>query len=308
LAYINTLNEPRSAAATWQAADRFDEAGERLRTVAVLREFVRERPLDKLAPRALSRLGQSLQALGRYEEAVAAYQENLRRFPRTVDAGSALVPLARCFMALGPEYYDQAEKTCRLILEDSPIFTPQAPEFADALFLMADLLSHQGRHEEAIPLLQEAIERTPDEARVVQAEFLLGDAYRQSGLALREDLKDPRFVGEKPRLRAEHVRRLEEASELFGRLVVRYQDREAAALDELEQLFLRYARLYEADCLFELGRYAEALKRYERAAWIYRDTPSMLAAYVQIVNCHAYLGQRTEARAALRRVQYLELF
>lgn len=305
LAHINTLNEPRSAAATWQAADRFDEAGERLRTVAVLREFVRERPLDELAPRALSRLGQSLQALGRYEEAIEAYQENLRRFARTPDAGSALVPLARCFMALGSEYYDQAEKTCRLILEDSPIFTPQAPEFADALFLMADLLSRQGRYEEAIPRLQEAITRTPDDARVVQAEFLLGDAYRQSGLALREDLKNARFVGEKPRLWAEHVRRLEKAGELFGRLVVRYQDREAVELDELERLFLRYARLYEADCLFELGRYTEALKRYERAAWIYRDTPSMLAAYVQIVNCHAYLGQRTESRAALRRAQYL---
>ncbi|MCP4251284.1 MAG: tetratricopeptide repeat protein [bacterium] len=305
LARINTPNEARAAAGAWRAADRFDEAGDRARAAAVLREFIRERPNHNLVSRALRRLGESLQALGRYDEAVDAYQENLRRFPRTPDAGSALVPLARCFLALGPEYYDQAEKTCRIILEDSPIFTPQAPEFADALFLLGDLLSRQGRFEETIPRLREAMQRYPDDSRRVRAEFLLGDAYRQSGLALREDLANARFMGERDRLRAEHVRRLEEAAKLFQRLIVRYEDRDATELDESEALFLRYARLYEADCLYELRRYAEALKRYERAAWIYRDTPLALAAYVQIINCHRYLGYPGEARAALRRAQYL---
>ncbi|MCH7814221.1 MAG: tetratricopeptide repeat protein, partial [Planctomycetes bacterium] len=305
LARINTPNEERSAAAVWRAADRFDEAGDRVRTVAVLREFIRERPNHNLVSRALRRLGESLQAMGRYQEAIEAYQENLRRFPRTPDAGSALVPLARCFLALGPDYYDQAEKTFRIILEDSPIFTPQAPEFADALFLLGDLLSRQSRFEETIPRLREAMHRYPDDPRRVRAEFLLGDAYRQSGLALREDLANARLVGERDRLRAEHVRRLEEAAKLFQRLVVRYEERDAAELDALETLFLRYARLYEADCLYELQRYAEALKRYERAAWIYRNSPSAMAAYVQIINCHRYLGYPTEARAALRRAQYL---
>jgi tetratricopeptide (TPR) repeat protein len=112
-------------------------------------------------------------------------------------------------------------------------------------------------------------------------------------------------VGQRQRLQAEHVLRLEKASELFAALVMRYEDRAAVELDGRQRFFLRYARLYQADCLFELGRYAEALKRYERAAWIYRDTRSALATYVQIVNCHAYLGESTEARAALRRAQTL---
>jgi tetratricopeptide (TPR) repeat protein len=243
--------------------------------------------------------------MGRYEEAIEAYQENHRRFPRTPDAGSALVPLARCYMALGPQHYEQASKTLRIILEDSPVFTPQAPEYADALFMFADLLSRQSRFEETIPLLQEAIERYPDDARMKRAEFLLADAYRQSGFALREDLKRAEFVGQRKRLEAEHAERVEEAAQLFGRLVHRFEVREESELDELEALFLRYARLYEADCLFELGRYAEALKKYERAAWIYRESPSALAAYGQIINCHMFLGQTTEARAALRRARHL---
>jgi len=305
LARVNTLNEPRSAAAAWRAADLFDEAGDRQRAVLVLREFVRERPGHSLVPRALLRLGQSLQAMGRFEEAIEAYQENYRRFPRTPDAGSALVPLARCFLALGPERQEQAEKTLRIILDESPVFTPQAPEFADALFMLADLYSRQGRFEEAIPRFREALERYPGDARVARAEFLLADAYRQSALALREDLKKAEFVGERRRLEAEHRTRLQEAAELFGQLVRRFEDRDEASLGELERLFLRYGRLYEADCWFEMGRHGEALKRYERAAWVYRDTPSALAAYMQIINCHVYRGEAEQARAALRRARRL---
>jgi tetratricopeptide (TPR) repeat protein len=243
--------------------------------------------------------------MGRYAEAIEAYQENQLRFPRTPDAGSALIPLARCFMALGPEHFDQAEKTLRLILDDSPIFTPQAPEFADALFLLGDMLSRRGRFEEAIPRLKEALHRYPRDRRTLRAEFLLADAYRQSGLALRDDLADPRFLGERERLKSEHVRRLREAVERFSRLVLRFESEEESELDPLEALYLSYARLYEADCWYELGQLDAALQAYERAAWIHRSTPSALAAYVQIINCHRCQGQAERARSALRRAEYL---
>jgi tetratricopeptide (TPR) repeat protein len=305
LARISTLNEPRSAAAAWRAAELFDETGDRERTVAVLSEFVRERPHNALVPRALLRLGQSLQVMGRYEEAIEAYQENQRRFPRTPDAGSALIPLAQCFIALGPDSYDQAEKTLDLILTDSEVFRPESPEFADALFLMGDLLSRQGRAEEAIPRLVEAVQRYPEDRRTLRTEFLLADAYRKSGLGLREDLSDPRFLGERERLAAESIRRLRQAAELFGKLVLRFENREESDLTTLQALYLRFARLYEADCWFELRRYDRALKKYERAAWIYRKTSSALAAYAQIVKCHTYMDRPEEARSALRRVQYL---
>lgn len=305
VARINTLREARSASATWRAAELLDEAGDQERTIEVLSSFVRRRPGSNLAPRALHRLGQSYQALGRYAEAVEAYQENLSRFARTPDAGSGLIPLATCFIALGGDYFDQAEKTLRLILDDSPIFTPQAPEFADALFLLGDLMSRTGRFEDAIPLLSEAKQRYPEDHRSLRAEFLLADAYRQSGLGLRQDLSDPKFVGERDRLVAESSRRIGLAAKLFGQLVEKFEDGDESDLSELQSLHLRYARLYEADCWYELGRYELALQKYERAAWIYRDSPSALAAYTQIINCHSRLGKPRDARAALRRAEYL---
>jgi hypothetical protein len=51
--------------------------------------------------------------------------------------------------------------------------------------------------------------------------------------------------------------------------------------------------------------YSTALKLYESAAAAYADTASALAAYVQIINCHVFLGERAEARAALARAMIL---
>jgi tetratricopeptide (TPR) repeat protein len=304
LAQLTTLNDDQSAQAMWNAADLYAEAGDSERTIELLRQFIQERPHHAMTSPALMRLGQSLQAAGRYSEAIEAYQENHRRFPLTPDAMQALIPLALCFMALGPEHYSEAEATFRDILENSEVFTPEAPEFAEALFLFGDLLSRERRFEDAIPRLKEALERYPDHERVMRGEFLLADAYRQSGLALRDDLSNPEFVGEKPRLRAEYVERVNRAAELFGGLVEHYEELGDSSLDQLGQLLLKDARMYEADCLFELGRYEAALNKYDRAAWIYRDTPTALAAYVQIINCHIHLGSVEDAQAALRRARH----
>jgi hypothetical protein len=47
------------------------------------------------------------------------------------------------------------------------------------------------------------------------------------------------------------------------------------------------------------------LALYEQAAGTYKDTPSALAVYVQIINSHVFLSQPEEARAALARALVL---
>jgi len=70
-------------------------------------------------------------------------------------------------------------------------------------------------------------------------------------------------------------------------------------------MYLRHAYLYEADCYFEVGDYRRALKLYEEAAGNYKDVPTGLAAYVQMINCRIFLGEPEEARAALARALIL---
>ena len=81
--------------------------------------------------------------------------------------------------------------------------------------------------------------------------------------------------------------------------------RDPGELNRLEMMYLRHAYLYEADCYFEVGDYRRALKLYEEAAGNYKDVPTGLAAYVQMINCRIFLGEPEEARAALARALIL---
>lgn len=305
VAWLNTLNEQRSSDAMWTAAGLFDEGGNHERAIETLQAFVRDRSDAEIIPRVLLRLGRSLQAARRYTEAIEAYQRDISSYPRSAHANAALIPLAECFMALGAEYEQEAEGALKEITEDSAIFTPAAPEYRDAMFLMGDLYCRQGKYEQAIPVLDEALQNYADDARVVRAAFLAANAYRQSALALKEDLLDPELVGQSKRLQVEMTQRFEEAARRFRALTTRLEQRGESSLSELEQLYLQDSRLYEGACLFELQRYQDALALYERAAWIYKDSPAALGAYVQVINCYVFLGREEDAVSSLRRAQYL---
>ncbi len=305
MASMTAMDDERSSTYAWEAAMRTHESGDHHATIDAMRRFIEQRRDSSMVPRALRLLGQAQQALGRYAEAIETYQENHRRFPRTPDAGMSLIPMAQCYVAQGRKYAPQAEKTLRFILDNSDVFTPAAPEYADALFLLGELLNRSGQYQRAIPVLEEAMSRYPNDPRGARARFLLGDCYLQSGLALEENIEQAQFAGERERLATERRRRLSRAAELFGDMVVRYEARDSEGLNALDRVYLRHARLYQADCLFELGHYQRSLELYEQAAWIYRDTSTALAAYVQIINCHAFTGSADEASAALRRALYL---
>jgi len=126
-----------------------------------------------------------------------------------------------------------------------------------------------------------------------------------SGMALMKERTQARFVGEREHFQAEQIKRLQRAEESFGELVAFYEEMGEQDLDELDTMYLRHARLFQGDCLYHTLRYGDALELYERAAWIYKNSPASLGAYVQIINCHLFLGQPAEAKAALMRALYL---
>lgn len=305
IARLNALNEVRSSEAIWRAAELLVRSGDHQRAADLYRAFALDRPQHALVPRALLRIGQLQHGAGRWAAAVDAYQECYRRFPRTLDGARVLVPLARCYLAMGPDHIEMAEKTLRIVLEDSEVFTPEAPEFASALFLLGDALARRGAFGHAIATLEEALQRYPDDPRMPRTRFLLADAFRQSGLAIKGDLAGIKSEGEIQQLRAEALSRFKRARELFRTLITEIEIRDPAGLHRLQKLYQRHAYLYEADCYFESHQYREALKRYEEAAAIFKETRSGLAAYVQMINCHVFLGQTEEARAALARARVL---
>ena len=74
---------------------------------------------------------------------------------------------------------------------------------------------------------------------------------------------------------------------------------------ELDLLYNKLAHFYRADCLYDSGRYEDAIRQYDAAAFRYQDDPSSLAAYVQIVNAYYALGKPDEARAANERAKVM---
>ncbi len=305
LARLNVVNEGDAAQNSWQAADDFARAGDRHRAIELFKAFAKERPDHALVARALLRIGQLEQAARRLEAAADAYRECYRRYPRTLDGARALVPLAQCYLGLGPDNLELAERTLHIVLKKSQLFTPEAPEFADALFLLGDTQARRGGFENAVATLEEALDRYPDDPRTVRARYLLADAYRQSGLALKAEVDEVHLPGEIEQIRVEATSRFRQAASLFRRLIELYEKTGSGAPDRLDEIYRRHAYLYEADSYFEMQRYGQALKLYEDAAGMFKDQPAGLAAYVQMINCHVFLGQPEEALAALARVSVL---
>lgn len=305
LSQIQSLNEKRTAEAVWSAAELLWRSKQYQRAEKVYRMFVQERPSDSLVPRALLHIGMLRRDMSDLAGAVEAFQDCYRRYPRTLDGAGALIPLTQSYLEMGPDYYELATETLFVILEDSELFTPQAPEFRDALFMLGDVLNRRGLYERAIARLEEALDRYPEDPRRWRARYDLADAYRQSALALKQDVDEATSVAEIEHIRQESTARFERARALYHEFVLEYSVRKPSALTDADSLLLRLATVYEADCLFETGNFRDALTRYEEVASVYKDTPTALSAYVQIVNCHVFLGEPEEARAALSRAQVL---
>jgi tetratricopeptide (TPR) repeat protein len=129
----------------------------------------------------------------------------------------------------------------------------------------------------------------------------MADSYRKSAMLLKSSTTKPATdTNEAVAARRE---RLTKAHDLYDYVVDFY--REHPPTNDVEKLYARLAFFYRADCLYDLGRYDEAIRAYDTAAFKHQDDPSALAAYVQIVNSYCALGKYEDARAANERARWM---
>lgn len=308
LAKIRVLDAPLAQEAAWQSARCFDRAGLADSAIESLQNFISEYPGSAYTPEAMHRLGASLQAQGRIDEAIGVYEDLLRKFERTPPAFASLVPLGRCHIARGADHYDTAEKVLLSIVEEDPehppLFTPLAPEFRDALLELATLYMLWDRPERAIERLEQALSLYPGDPEITRMEYQLADAYRRSGLALQADAAKMKQPMHGDSLMQESQRRLERAKDLFDRVASRL-DVAAGPLGPSEQIYLKTSYVYRADCAFDTAQFAQAADLYGRVAWRWQNDPIALAAYVQIVRSYLASGESEAARSALARARWI---
>lgn len=256
--------------AIWKAVELYDRAGSIPLAIAALELFVSERPDDALAPDALLRLGRSYQAAGDFERAIVALQRNQFRYPSSLAASKSGVPLAQAYIAKGPESHKKAEKVLKAVVEDNRLLTPEAEEFRQALFELAQLYYRTERYEEAVARLEELTERYPDQERFAQLTFMMADSYRKSAVKLRQEL------AAKDRAKAAEAKAAKEAQLAAGSTAATAgaaagdepkttgpDDSAAAAKDDEAAQARAAAERKEAD--------AEIRKRLTRAGELYGD-------------------------------------
>ncbi len=312
IAYSRTLtlaDDKGYGEAMWKGIDLYDKAANIQCVISALELFVAERPDDSLAPSALLRLGRAYQAAGMFDKAIAAFQRNQFRYPNSLAASKSAVPLAQAYIAKGPEAYAKAESVLKSVVEDNSLLSPEAEEFKQALFELAQLYYRMGRYEEAVARLEELTARYPGDDRMGQLLFLMADSYRKSAALL--DTKPAvasadNSVGAAVDLAeaaAARKDRLEKARAMYDKVIDVY--RATPPKTEVDRLYNKLSHFYRADCMYDLGQYEEAIRLYDTAAFRYQDDASSLAAYVQIVNAYYALGKPDEAKAANERAKWL---
>lgn len=293
--------------ALWHGIDLYDRAGNTAAAISAMELFITERPEDAATPDALLRLGRAYQSIGQVDKAIAAYQKNQLRYPKSLAASKSAVPLAQALVAKGPDSFGRAENVLLSVLDNNPLLDPTSEDFRQALFDLGQLYYRTQRYEECVVKLEEFIKRYPTDERLGQLLFLMGDSYRKSAQQLQQKLatasnqKDPGF--DPAEMEAARQERLRKAKAMYDRVVELYRDNVPAR--DTEKLYYKLAHFYRGDCLYDLGEYEAAIKLYDNAAFRFQDDPSSLAAYVQIVNAWCRLGKTEQAKAANERAKWV---
>lgn len=288
----------------YDAARSYDKAGNSDKSIESWERYVEQRQGQPHWPKGLFYLAQAYQSQGQFEKAIHYYSLLRDNHPTSPSSFDAVVPQARCFLSLDPPDREKADRLLTQMLSD-PALTPQATSFRNAMFELGELYYDSERYNKAITILTEAIDRYNNDPELGKSMFLVGDSYRKSGVKLENILleyaKDPTATVTYERTDNERRRNMRRARDYFNMAVEFYEKIPPNLRTRQDELYLSHSSLYQADSMFDLGQYRQALTLYEYAALRYQLTPTSMMAFVQIINCHVKLGSPDNASSAARR-------
>jgi TolA-binding protein len=199
----------------------------------------------------------------------------------------------------------ESEKLLRENLEDGYL-TPKSVDWRDSLYSLGSLLQNQARDEEAIPRLEEFVERYPDSPQLIDARYLIGEAYRRSARIPREKLESDTIETS----RIEHNKQMQQLLAAATAQYEQVQDlltrrQEQTELDASEQATLRNCYFARGAAFYDMGRYDDAIRAYSAATNRYQHEPEVLEALLQIAACYRHLGKPEEAHGMLEQAKVM---
>jgi tetratricopeptide (TPR) repeat protein len=183
---------------------------------------------------------------------------------------------------------------------------PTALAWQRSLFVLGRLYHEEGRYDEAIRRLREAIQRYPDAPQVYDAMYRIADSYRQWARAPEEQLRTEETPRGRMLLEQDRNRRLQAAIVEYATLATRLaQVQEARPLSPDEQTLMRSSFFTIGDVYASLQDWPAAIEAFTTAANRFQDRPDCLAAYVQIANAYLRQGRISEAGSTLRQARWV---
>lgn len=298
------------ADALWNTAQSYDLAGDQDQAIITLTEFVTGFPGHPRLAEARYRLARSHLSRGEYQRATDLYTGLIadaqnRETGRGVGpfADRSYVPLARAYLLdSDPSNDSNAEELLLRVLRGT-LGGTESPVYLEALGALAGLYYDSDRLPEAIERLEEAVERSPEGPRVHALRYRLADAKRREAGKIAQTLSGS--VPDTLRAELTETRRshLRDASALFATVRDDIDEIDPRIRRQIDELYLRNAHFYHADCLFDLDEHQAAIKAYSEAQRRYAQDPSSLVAHMQVFNAYVDIGEFDKARTAQARAK-----
>ncbi|HEX2837198.1 MAG TPA: tetratricopeptide repeat protein [Phycisphaerales bacterium] len=308
---VAVLDTGLYAQSLWNAADAYDRAGDTEEAVRQFQQFVGDFPSDTRQPEAKYRLGEAYRARGEYKLAVQVFSDLVAEGSKAGPfADQSYVPLAQTMLSDDDTSNDeQAEGLLREVVSGR-LGGTSSPAYRRALLELGDLCYRTQRYEQAVERYEEFLDRASIDTRkqrdraldlgeavsVPGVRFKLADAYRLSSRNIEKSLRAAMPETEARDLQRTSRDRLAKAADNYEQC--------AAELDaqshrtELEDLYLRNALFYVADCAFDLKDFDTAVRRYEAARERYPRDPAALVAMTQVVAAYMEQGLVQKAEVA----------
>ncbi len=309
----------------WQASECYQRARDLESSNRLLSEYIKyeERPKQ---PRGYVALAQNRLNAGDWKKAIVSLQHCIKEYPSHPISYDARLLAARAHNELNE--LDTATEMLKQNLYDGKL-EPTSDTWRNSLFELGATVFKQA---DKLILETELGPQTDWGAlskKLEESHRTFLDAVQQLSEASSRWKDDPRFfetrymIGKSNRLAAEYPDRLLNSSQVTIDTVRRQllqqrrdllegalQDfqslhtdlnamQEVGGLSEQHKSILRNSYFGEADALFKLGRYDEAILAYRNVGNRFLNQPESLEAFVQIAQCQRKLGQTEQAKRTL---------
>ncbi len=326
------LRSPEYSDIVWRSAVNYQQSGDLDRANGLLLDYLRNEGRAK-RPRAFLALGRNFVNAGEWQKAIDPLARCRFEYPTHPVSFEARLLAAKALYEL--DRLDEAVEILEENLSGSATsLRPNSDIWRDSLFQLAHTRFRQGEellldmrlrpkadtgdskqeslqisHDNFLDVVNRLggfVTRYPDDPRHLDAMYLVAKSHRFAAETPQQLMDSNPLMVETARRKLLQQRRslLEQALDEFRKVhqtITREQ--ESLILPEETTALLRNCYFGEADTLYELGRWNEAISAYQNVASRFLNKPESLEALLQISHCYHKLGQDAVAQRVLAQAE-----